>query len=72
MRGTKRPDGMIEISQADYNAIGRDFRGVWDTERDDLPNWDKVRDKYMGKRTMMSGDGTCTLLIEGLNFVVVG
>jgi hypothetical protein len=25
----------------------------------------------MGKRTMMSGDGTCRLLIEGLSFVIV-
>lgn len=59
---------MKTITLRDYNRISSDFRGIWNTERDDQPNWAQDRDKYMGKRTMMAGDGSCSLLIEGLSF----
>lgn len=62
---------MIRISERDYNAIHTDFRGTWDTEREDWPNWPEVRHQYMGKRTMLHYDnGTC-LLIEGMHFEIV-
>lgn len=36
---------MQKILLSEYNKIHQDFRGVWDTERDDLPNWAQDRDK---------------------------
>lgn len=61
---------MQQLTLAEYNAIHRDFRGVWNTERTDWPDWPRVRDQYMGKRTMMAHDGSCGLLIEGLHFEI--
>jgi hypothetical protein len=62
---------MRTITLSEYNAIDPGRRNVWTTERTDMKDWDQQREKYMGKRTMMSGDGTCSLLIEGLSFVIV-
>lgn len=63
---------MIKITLAEYNALSKDFRGVWATERNDLQNWAEIRDKYMGKRTMLHNDnGATVLLIEGLSFEIV-
>ena len=61
---------MRRISLKEYNALHPDFRGRWTTEREDWTDWPQVREQYMGKRTMMSGDGTCTLLVEGLSFEI--
>lgn len=65
---------MKTLTLAQYNAIHRDFRGVWTTERTDWPNWAADREKYMGKRTMNGSDGngrTC-LEIEGMSFEIKG
>lgn len=59
---------MFEITLKEYNAIHQDYRGVWSTERTDLPEWESVRDQYMGKRTLMRGGA---LLVEDLNFRIV-
>lgn len=61
---------MRTIPLPEYNRIHPDFRGIWTTERDDQPNWARDRHLYMGKRVMMAGDGSCTLLIEGLSFII--
>lgn len=58
---------MIELTLKEYSAIHTDYRGVWSTERTDWPDWEKVRDQYMGKRTLMRAGG---LLIEGLHFTI--
>ena len=56
---------------SEYNAIPEDYRGIWTAERRDLPNWAEIREKHIGKRTMMVYDnGTC-LLVEGMGFVIV-
>lgn len=60
-----------EINIHQYNAISKDFRGVCTVERYDLPGWEEERLFYLGKRTMMSGDGRCSLLFEGLHFQIV-
>jgi len=53
---------MQTIKLADYNAIHKDYRGVW--EREDEP-------KYVGKRTMLSNEnGATVLLIEDFHFVI--
>jgi len=58
------------LSEAQYALLSPDVRGIWTTERDDLPGWPEIRDQYMGKRTMLSS-APCRLLIEGLGFEVV-
>lgn len=63
---------MITITAHDYNKIHPDFRGVWTTERDDIPGWAEKREKYMGKRTMLHNDnGVTCLLIEGMGFQII-
>ena len=64
---------MKQITLAEYNALHKDKRSVWDTERTDWKDWQDVRHKYMGKRTMLTwvqGSGTC-LLVEGQDFEIV-
>ena len=61
--------GLLVMSKAQYEAIHRDYRGTWTTERDDTPNWAAVRDKYVGKRCMMREGG---LWVEGIDFVIEG
>lgn len=62
---------MRKITLSEYNSIPMDYRGTWTVERWDLPNWAEIREKHMGKRTMMVYDkGTC-LLVEGLGFEIV-
>lgn len=62
---------MRKITLSEYNSIPKDYRGIWTTERWDLPDWEKMRTTHMGKRTMMVYDkGTC-LLVEGIGFEIV-
>lgn len=59
------------ITLSEYISIPKDYRGIWTVERWDLPDWEKMRTKHMGKRTMIAYDkGTC-LLVEGLGFEIV-
>lgn len=63
---------MIKITLSEYNALPKDYRGIWDTERYYLPNWAEIRDKHMGKRTMLHYDnGATVLLVEGLDFKII-
>ena len=59
---------MIELTLKEYNAIHTDYRGVWETERTALPDWEKIREQYMGKRTLIR---VGSLLIEDLHFRIV-
>lgn len=62
----------FQITAEEYNKIHPDFRGVWETERWDLPDWEKRRERYMGKRTLLYNLNGCTcLLIEGISFEIV-
>lgn len=62
----------FQITLEEYNKIHPDFRGVWDTERTDLPDWDKQRERYMGKRTLLHNlNGLTCLLIEGISFEII-
>ena len=59
------------MTQSEYLAVPENYRGVWTTERWDIPDWENLRKKYMGKRTLMVYDkGTC-LLVEGLSLEIV-
>lgn len=61
-------DNKLIITASAYNAAPSDYRGVWTTERYDLPSWPKIRRDYMGKRTLMDGSG---LHIEGQSLVIL-
>lgn len=62
---------MRKITLSEYNAIPEDYRGIWTVERWDLPDWEELRKKHIGKHTMMVYDnGTC-LLVEGMGFEIV-
>ena len=63
---------MLRMTLSEYLRKPKDYRGVWTTERWDLPDWEKEREKYMGKRTLMTNicTGTC-LLIEGMSLEII-
>lgn len=66
------PQGAFTITEAQYASHPKDYRGVWTTERDDLPNWAAQRHLFMGKRTLLvaGGNGGPCLLIEGLGLEI--
>lgn len=61
------------ISEKEYNALSRDVRGIWMTERTDWPEWESIRHLYVGKRTMTANGGAAgtVLLIEGMGLTIV-
>lgn len=62
----------IQITEEEYNKLHPDFRGVWETERYDIPGWAEKRDRYIGKRTMVYNlNGATVLLIEGISFKII-
>ena len=63
---------MLRMTLSEYLRKPKDYRGVWTTERWDLPDWKKEREKYMGKHTLMTNicTGTC-LLIEGMSLEII-
>jgi len=64
----KNEAGLPIVPLSDYNKAGRDYRSVWSTERTDMADWEQVRHRYMGKRTLMVY--CCTLEIEDMGFVI--
>lgn len=61
---------MKKITLQEYLSLPEGYRGIWTTERWDIPGWEEIRKQYMGKRTMMVYDnGTC-LLVEGTGFEI--
>jgi hypothetical protein len=62
---------MKVMTEEQYEAIHPSLRGVWETERTDLPNWENERHLYMGKRTLAAYEnGGTVLLIEGLSLEI--
>ena len=57
----------ITLTAKEYQAIHKDYRSVWTTERTDWAGWDMIRDQYMGKRTLMA-EGC--LFIEGMGLTI--
>ena len=62
---------MKKITLSEYNSTPKDYRGIWTVERWDLPDWAEMREKHMGKRTLMVYDNGTKLLVEGLGFEIV-
>ena len=63
---------MLRMTLSEYFRKPKDYRGVWTTERWDLPDWEKEREKYMGKRTLMTNiDGATCLVIEGMSLEII-
>ena len=62
---------MKRMTLSEYLAVQEDYRGIWTTERWDIPDWERLRKSHMGKRTLIVYDrGTC-LLVEGLSLEIV-
>lgn len=59
----------IRITEAEYSRVHPDFRGIWSSERYDIPGWEGMRDKHMGKRTLVRNNA---LYIEGMGLTIVG
>lgn len=59
---------LIILTEGNYNAIHSDYRSVWSTERTDYPDWDSIREQYMGRRTLMRN---FALHIEGMTLVII-
>ena len=58
----------IRITESEYRRVHPDFRWVWSSERYDIPGWEQMRDKHMGKRTLMRKG---SLYIEGMGLTIV-
>lgn len=55
---------MKRITQAEYDAIGSDYKGVWQDYYGDRPEW-------KGRRTAMLAEYGTRLLIEGVSLEIV-
>ena len=64
---------MKTYTQDEWDKYPSGYKGVWTTERTDWKEWPEIREKYMGKRTLLVGanGGTC-LEVEGLSFEIQG
>ena len=63
---------MIRMTLSEYLRKPKDYRGEWTTERWDIPNWTEEREKYMGKRTLMTNiDGATCLVVEGMSLEII-
>ncbi len=71
MKTNSQPE-VVKMTLAEYEAEPQSNRGVWTTERTDLPNWAAERHLYVGKRTLLwnSGAQGTALLIEGLGLEI--
>ena len=58
----------IRITEAEYRRVHPDFRGIWSSERYDIPGREQMRDKHMGKRSLMRNGA---LYIEGMGLTIV-
>jgi len=47
---------MKRMTLSEYLAVPENYRGVWTTERWDIPDWENLRKSHMGKRTLMVYD----------------
>ncbi len=63
---------MIRMTLSEYLRKPKDYRGEWTTQRWDIPYWAEVREKYMGKRTLITNiDGATCLVVEGMNLEII-
>lgn len=54
---------VVRITQAEYDAIWSDFKGVWHNYYGDTPEWE-------GRRTAMIAEYGTRLLIEGVSLEI--
>ena len=55
---------MKRITQAEYDAIGSDFKGTWQDYYGDRPEWE-------GRRTAMLAEYGTRLFIEGVSLEII-
>lgn len=61
---------MIKITQAEWNKISNDYKGIWS---ESIVNYRQLDKTLIGKKTVLEGciGGTgCSLLTEGIHFVI--
>ena len=60
------------ITQENWDKTPSDYKGVWTTERTDWPEWERVKDSFMGKKTLLTASPKGTaLMVEGIHFQIV-
>ncbi|UUZ66340.1 hypothetical protein LP417_35610 (plasmid) [Polaromonas sp. P1-6] len=58
---------MLKLTQEQYDKSHADFKGLWSIERTDWPDWDAIKERYMGKRTITHHGA---LLVEGVGLEI--
>lgn len=57
------------LSLAEYEL--HPYKAVWTTERDEWECWPRIRDQYIGKKTILDNqNGATVLLIEDIDFTI--
>ena len=60
------------MTLSEYLRKPKDYRGEWTTERWDIPNWADIREKHLGKRTLMTNiNGGTYLVVEGMGLEII-
>jgi hypothetical protein len=60
------------ITQENWDKTPKDYKGIWTIEREDIPNWNKIRTNYVGKKTLLTATANGTgLMVEGIHFKIV-
>lgn len=61
---------MIEVSKAEWEKIHNDYKGTWQDYHGDHPEW-KGRKVVMSACVTHDCNEKCSLLIEGVHFIIV-
>ena len=60
---------MIKVSKAKWESICDDYKGTWQNYHNDHPEW-IGRKVVMSTRITGNANETCSLLIEGIHFII--
>lgn len=58
----------LVLTESEYLKYPSSSRDVWTTERTDWPQWEQMRHRFMGQRTLMREGG---LHVEGVTMVIL-
>lgn len=61
---------MLKVSKEDFDKIHSDYKGTWQDYHGDHPEW-KGRKVVMSTCITHDPNAACSLLIEGVHFVIV-
>lgn len=63
----RKENTMFSITNTEYEAIPRDYRGIWEDYYGDHPEW-KGRKTVMSTCITHNANELCYLMIEGVHF----